>query len=389
MTIIVKLGIVAANILYYFIKLIPTQYNKITFISRQSNTKSLDMQLLEQELIKSNKDLKIIFLCKTLSKGLNNKIKYAFYMIKMMYHIATSKVVILDTYCIPISILKHKKELVVIQMWHALGSLKKFGYAALDNNSKINIKKINSSERRSAKLAKLMKMHKNYNYILTSSNASLKNFQEAFNAKPENMIVMNLPRVDFLKDKRNEKVLKEKFYLEYPQLNNNKKIILYSPTMRNEKFIPVKNVKNAVDYDKYILVVKYHSGKNDIFYDKNNKYSNVVFSGIDFLHIADYIISDYSAIIYEAAITMKPIYLYNFDFDNYYSKRGFFIDYYEELPAIINKNINKIMDCIEHNIIYDVNREKQFVEKYMENYKCNNTKKFSNFILSNLEEENK
>ena len=46
-----------------------------------------------------------------------------------MYHISRSKVVILDTYCYLISNLKHKKDLVVIQIWHAIGICKKAGYA--------------------------------------------------------------------------------------------------------------------------------------------------------------------------------------------------------------------------------------------------------------------
>ena len=37
-------------------------------------------------------------------------------MLKQMYHISRSKVIILDTYCYLISNLKHKKDLVVIEV---------------------------------------------------------------------------------------------------------------------------------------------------------------------------------------------------------------------------------------------------------------------------------
>ena len=99
-------------------------------------------------------------------------------MFKQMYHIATSKIVVLDGYCILISILKHKKDLKVIQLWHALGSLKKFGYSSLDKR-----------DGRGKKIADLMNMHKNYSYILTSSEVSRPFFREAFNAKDEQMVV--------------------------------------------------------------------------------------------------------------------------------------------------------------------------------------------------------
>ena len=53
-------------------------------------------------------------------------------MLRQMYHAATSEIVVLDTYCIIISLLKQRKSLKVIQMWHALGAMKKFGYSILD-----------------------------------------------------------------------------------------------------------------------------------------------------------------------------------------------------------------------------------------------------------------
>ena len=51
-----------------------------------------------------------------LQGGLVNKIGYVFHMFIQMYHISTSKVVVLDTYCIVASVLKHKKETKIIQI---------------------------------------------------------------------------------------------------------------------------------------------------------------------------------------------------------------------------------------------------------------------------------
>lgn len=124
MTIIIRIYKVCLNFIYLFFKLIPTK-KKITIISRQSNSKSTDITLLESALKKQLPDYKITVLCKRIEKSLLKKIGYLFYIFKLMYHITRSKVVILDSYCIPISLLKHKKSLYVIQMWHAMGLLKK------------------------------------------------------------------------------------------------------------------------------------------------------------------------------------------------------------------------------------------------------------------------
>jgi ATP-dependent DNA ligase len=66
---------------------------------------------------------------------LNHKPKDKAYLILQvlneMFHLATSKYCIIDSYVIPVSILKHRNKLVIIQIWHALGAIKKFGYASL------------------------------------------------------------------------------------------------------------------------------------------------------------------------------------------------------------------------------------------------------------------
>ena len=93
MKVLLKIGIGILNIIYFFIKLFRTR-NKITLISRQSNKPSVDFKMLESKL---SKKYEVVVLCKMIDNGLKNKIKYFFHIFRQMYHIATSKVVILDT----------------------------------------------------------------------------------------------------------------------------------------------------------------------------------------------------------------------------------------------------------------------------------------------------
>ena len=369
MKIIINIGIFFANLIYFFFKLFPTNNKKISFISRQSNDVALDFVLLKKELLKKDKDLKIVELCKTIDPGLINKIKYFFHIFTQMYHISTSKVVILDTYCIPICILKHKKSLKVIQIWHALGSLKKFGYSSLD-----------TTDGRNSKISKLMRMHANYDYILTSSEASLPNFQEAFNAKKENMVVMNLPRVDYLKSKEVEKELKKDFYKKYPKVDKKKKIILYCPTSRKNGELPLNEIVKSVDLNKYTLILKLHNNTNKIYYAEKKYYSSIHFTGMQMLHVADYIITDYSAIAYEAAITQKPIYLYIFDYDKYIDERGLYINYKKEMPGFMSEDIKEIIKNIESDK-YDNKKTEEFTKKYIADLSINWTEKLAEFVI--------
>lgn len=369
---VIKIGIFILNIIYFFIKLFPINKNKVTFISRQSNEVSLDFRMIADELRKQNNNVKIVFMCKKLENGLLKKIGYCFHMVKQMYNIATSKVVILDSYCIPVCILKQKKKLVVIQIWHALGSLKKFGYSSLDKK-----------DGRDSKIAKAMKMHCNYTYILTSSAFSKQFFKEAFNAKDEQMLVMNLPRVDFLKSKKEQEKMQLRFLKIYPETNNKKKNILYCPTNRKGKKIPLENMVKDIPFDKYNFIAKLHDGTEIIYIDGKTIQKNSNFTGMELLHIADYIITDYSAIVYEASITQKPIYFYTYDYDDYQINRGTYIDYMSEMPGPICKDFKQIMKLIEENE-FDKIKEEKFCQKYIENINENATKKLAELVLNNM-----
>ena len=353
---IIKLGIVCLNVLYTLIKLLPVK-NKVTMISRQSNEPSKEFWMIRKEIESRNNEVEVVFLCHTLDGGVastvRDKIKYAFHMVIQMIHIATSKVVILDTYCMVVSILHHKKALKVIQMWHSMGTMKKFGYTSLD-----------TEEGSKSELAYAMKMHRNYDYIFASSDAYKDHLAKGFNCDIRKIVTMPLPRLDLLKSSAYEKKVREKIYKKYPNLEE-KPVILYVPTFRKheEKFEKaLQNLVDAIDYEKYNFVVKLHplskATVNDQVVQTNE------FDSFDMLFIADYVISDYSCIVYEAAVRRIPLYFYNFDIELYTNGRGLAIDYERELPGVISKNAKEIVTAIEGKQ-YDMEKLGDFADKYV------------------------
>ena len=359
MAIIIKAGIFCINVLYFFMKLLPTK-NKVTMMSRQSSHETMDFRLLREEIERRNENVKVVVLCKELKDGIKStiidKIKYIFHMLVQMYHLATSKVVILDSYCMVVSILKHKKELKIIQMWHSMGTMKLFGYAVLDKE-----------EGSKSSIAKLMKMHKNYDYIFASNEAYKDHLARGFNYTKDNILTFPLPRLDLLISKEYDNEQKEKIYEVYPGLKS-KKNIVYCPTFRkneDEFAIKVKELIDNVDLEKYNLIIKLHPlSKVNELEVKDGVYFDKKFSSFDMLCVANYLISDYSCIIYEAAIKNIPLYFYNFDMDHYEVGRGLAIDYYKELPGPINKDAKELLNSIE-NKEYDMIKLKKFKDKYV------------------------
>lgn len=374
---VIRIGIcvgkVFLNFIYFFIKLIPSQ-NKVTMLSRQSDRSNIDFDYIREEILSRNNNIKVETLCRIIRSDPKERLKYCFYIFKCMYHIATSKVCVLDGYSIPISILKHKKNLEIIQIWHASGAIKKFGYQSL-----------NKKEGRGIGIAKIMQMHKNYSHVIAPSDTTAKFYEEAFGTKKEKIVLNGLPRLDYILDKGQANILTKKFYKDYPKYKN-KKIILYVPTFRKElnngKY--VKDLVNNIDFSKFALIIKPHpldKNKYIFKYTVNKKYSTY-----DLLKIADYIITDYSAVAFEASILDKPLYFYVYDIDEYIKVRGLNVDLFSEMSDSTSKNIKDIIKNIENNN-YNFKELEKFKTKYMGKDYYNNTKKLVDFIFKYLDRD--
>ena len=336
---IIKIGIALLNVVYAVMKCLPVQ-NKIVYISRQMDEEPLDFVLLKEQMEKLYPQYTNIIMARMIKNGFIGKLSYCFYMLRQMYHIVTARAVILDTYCILISVLRHRKSLAVIQMWHALGAFKKFGYSVLD-------KKEGSSTR----LAKVMHMHKNYSYVLTSSAWCRPHFAEAFCQDMEKVKIMPLPRVDVLLDRKWRKNTLSRIYACYPALKETEKeIIVYAPTFRkgSSEILEegIRKLADAVDYKKYKLVLKVHPLCKVSVPDKRIIVDKT-FSTQEMFNAADYIVTDYSAVIFEAALLGKPLFFYAFDYEEYAVGRDFYFDYKEVVPGMVSKYAQDIVRGIE------------------------------------------
>lgn len=366
------------NIIYSFFKLKKTE-NKIAFISRQSETPSLDFRYLIDEIKENYPQYKVDVLCKMIPKGIGGKISYCFEMLRQMKALATSKVVVLDGYCVLACMLRHKKDLTIIQLWHALGAFKRFGKSILDMEGGS-----------SSVVANAFKMHNNYDLIAANGDACVPHFAEAFGQPQEKFIPIGIPRMDYLTDKNETTALKQDIYSVYPQLDNGKKTILYVPTFRDTEEdtarlrAETKNLVEAIDYQEFNLVVKHHvvdTNKEEIYVNSSdNALIGEAFTGMDFMAVSDYVVTDYSSIIYEALLKNLPIYIFCFDSDKYLDERGFYIDFWNDLPAAYAKDAKGIVAEVLNESAVSAEKTEQFKKAYVNKKYPSVTKEYGRLI---------
>ena len=353
----IKGGIGMLSGAFAAMKLAPLR-SRVVIMSRQSDRPSQDIEMLRDEL--ESRSIDTVVMCKKMGDGIGGAIGYLGEMARQMMYLATSTVVVLDSYNIPVSLFKHPYETTVIQMWHALGAMKKFSRSILD-----------MPEGKSSEIANLMKMHAGYDIIFTSSEASRPAFAEAFGYPEDKLTVMSLPRVDAILDEERNNEIAERIYSEYPQLKSGRKTIVYAPTLRIGKDMSpyVNDLIAAVDGAKYDLVIKMHpltevslgEVPENVILDKS-------FQTAEMFAVADYVITDYSAVTYEVALKGLPIYFYAFDKDEYLDGRTFYLDYDKDMPGPICLTAEEVaaeIDAGSKTEEYS-RKAKAFADKYIE-----------------------
>lgn len=267
------------------------------------------------------------------------------------FRMATSSHIFLNDNFLPLGYMKLSDKTKVVQLWHGMGSFKKFG---------------GSSETDPAVLKELEAATKNTDHILASSENIRDNYAEAFMAPKEKVICIGCPQVDYFFREHDIIAWKEELCEKYPEMKG-KKLVLYAPTFRGDEERD-KKLLEAFDFDvfqkelgeEYFLMVRLHpqiqSAKVPDTVANMTDYPNVR----KLLCMTDILIADYSSIAVEYSLLNRPIILYAFDKEWYLSEdRGFYFDYEKTAPGPIVENMHDLIDCIK-NKHWDIAKVERF-----------------------------
>lgn len=352
--------------IYYILRIFTKVNNKrILFEAYWGKSISCNPKAMMDYMIENGyNDYQFIVVYNGKDKISNNRVKYVnIRSIDYLYYLCTSKYWVVNSHIM--GELKPKKNQVYMQTWHAAGAFKKFGLDIIESED----------DRDHEKLV-WRKEAQNWDYLLCSSEEVREIYSNAFGVSEDIIYPIGIPRNDCFYDK--EKILELKKYIN-SQIGNNlgKKIVLYAPTFRDNR-----EFKLMFDFDKlykelgdeYVILLKLHPNIMDDAINIDEKYSNFVFNFSHYgemqelLLAADLLITDYSSVIFDFALTGNPIILYSYDLDEYKNEiRGFYYEYESFVPGPIVKTENQLIKEIKN---YDElksrnsNRVKNFAKKF-------------------------
>ncbi|MEW4220695.1 CDP-glycerol glycerophosphotransferase family protein [Rossellomorea marisflavi] len=275
------------------------------------------------------------------------EVKNPVQFLKGIYHLATSKVVLVDNYYGFMAVSDFKKEVTCIQLWHANGAIKKFGLQDPSN------------EMRSAKaISRFKKVYAKFNKIIVGSEAMADVFREAFGAKEEQFARTGIPRTDPFFDKPKQRRIVDKLYGKFPYLRG-KKVVLYAPTYREQDLVAFRL---QLDLEKIvpslpegmILLVKLHPAVRDRMVIpeamKDKVFDVSTYAGMnELLFVSDILITDYSSIPFEYSLLGKPMIFYLYDHESYLMERGVWEDYKTSLPGPVAYTTQEVTSILLEN----------------------------------------
>lgn len=351
--------------LFILCKLFP-QKEKIVFaVSFSDNTKYL-ADAFQKEQVKAE----LVFLCKgncvadfreEKGKSIPLETPNPAALLRAAYHLATSKLVFVDNYFGFLSVVKFRRGVECIQIWHAAGALKKFGLE--DQSVRLRTKRANR---------RFMSVYQHFDKVITGSDIMAEIFKRSFGITEERILRTGIPRTDFFyqragtdsavpvkrreddQDKRVKKVLP---FLEGALAD--KKKILYAPTYRDgelsaEKIhLDLDLMREALSRD-YVLLLRLHPAVHKDFeicgQDKTFAFDCSSCRDVnELLLVSDILVTDYSSLPVEYALLKKPMIFYPYDLDDYGRERGFQTEYMDWIPGPVAFTTQEVIHLITQN----------------------------------------
>jgi len=361
-------------------KIVP---EKIIFVENHGTQLSNDYSLLFEELKNRRYLLQVHFLgMSTLSWG-----SIVRKTIALLWDLSTASCVFVNESNSSLGAFTMRKDTKLIQIWHACGAFKKWGYSVADKSFGDDKKNL-----------EMYSGHRNYHLVPVSGAEVCWAYEEAFGLQGRSDIIrpMGVSRTDvfFSEDKKAQAY--ESFYKWAEQLEDiqvkKRKVIVYAPTFRGD----IRGAKSPDRLDvrllaqlreEYVVLVKQHPFVQETFCIPEECRGFCVemkkeLSMEELLMVADILVTDYSSVVFEYALMNRPVFFFAYDLEDYYDERGFYYPYEEFVPGPIVRTTEELLHHIRYIEQYDWKRLEQFRDRYMSGCDGHSTERILDYVLN-------
>lgn len=305
---------------------------KVVVYSKQPNRLEGNVKAIVDKMRELYPDMKIVM------DHCDNRMNASLF--KQLWHIRDAKIVLLSDYFLPLYLIAPRQETKFVQLWHAAGAFKKFGYSTKDTKFGPSSAYLN-----------IVPVHTNYSHVYVSSEQVVPYYAEAFHMPATQIYPFGIPRVDLL---GKECVPTERLSWYRPEMC----IILIAPTYRakaqyRESLLDwvdvLRDIAPKLAHDVQLVVVPHP-------YTERSEWQSLVqyeqlhvdttYTLNEWMPIADAFVTDYSSAIFEYALFEKPLAHYVPDLVEYTESRGLYRPIDAISDGVILTQTEQLLDWI-------------------------------------------
>ena len=351
-----RLAAAALRVLAKLFSFLPLRRDRVTLATARLSRLDGNLLYIHEAIRRLRPAIRVELALHPYGYGFASKLGYALHMVRGMYLVQTSRLVVVDNAYLPIHVAPHRSGTTVVQVWHAEGALKRFGADAA--------RPLHEPERTF--------LHRHYDWVVASGEASRGAWSKAFRTSLEHVLPLGSPRTDFFFDAEAMAAAKARILAAHPALAG-RRVILYAPTFRGRG--RTKRPGTSLDPEQLraalpasdVLVLKGHPNLDpslaptagfDVVVDPGEELN-------DLLAAADILITDYSSAIFDAALLRRPLVLLVGDLEAYERDPGLYLDYRTDMIGTQVADTAGVIDALSSGS-FELGSYESFVRRHLD-----------------------
>ena len=359
---------------------------EVCLLSRQSAKPSPDFDLLYDELVARHGADAVAM--RTCAPELGNKLSFIANMLDQLRIASKSRVIVLDGYNPVVCIPPASSRTRVVQLWHASGAVKKFGFQAIDTPAG-----------RSSEYARAAHMHENYDVIIAAGPGAIDAYAQAFGYRADQVLPLGMPHLDYLLDSSPDgprSRRRAQVGAAFPFLSDGNPNIVYAPTLR-------KGPEHAGWETRFLdrlasaceaLSESPAGGANLIFagHPLDHDFDSSLLDAhpciktcpgvatVDLLQDADCVVTDYSSVALEAGLLGCNVCFYVPDLAEYEGSPGLNIDLRDRSLCLASPTAADIISAALDGRAPEFDSWRAFTARYFEGLDSSSTCRIADLI---------
>ena len=358
--------------------LYPSRYKRLVRKKAVRENKIVFLEVREKKLTDSflpvyhalKKSGKWEIRCLSLQQDLADRKTVRALSLRAIRDLADAKYIFMNDSSYLIGSLPLRPQTKVIQLWHACGAFKRFGYS-------LTGKKFGAQKKELDRFP----LYRNISLVTVSSPEVRWAYADAFSLPLEKILPVGVARTDVFYRPSAIRRAQEKLRKILPECfekGRKRKVVLYAPTFRGRvataaspelpDFAAIRRMLNTQDW---LVLCKHHPfvkkrpvlppGLEDFVRDVSDDMTIE-----ELLMVSDVCITDYSSLIFEYSLFERPVIFFFPDLEEYTKWRGFYYPIEQMLPGPVATCTREVGErLLEPDEWFDKAKMHEFRQRFM------------------------